>query len=1040
MVVPVDSAVNYGPAAVHRKLSSSEKEPGERTMKEFHPFRLDLVSHRLWRGNQRVTLGPKAFDVLRYLVQHADRLVTQEEILEAVWPDTHVNPEVVKKYVLEIRKALGDRSARPIFIETFPRRGYQFVAPVREASGDTSPSRPARAVTMVGRDASRALLENSLERALDSHRQVVFIAGEPGAGKTTLVDAFLRRAAVRASLRIVRGQCVEGFGGKESYYPILEALGQLVRETERNPVVSALVRYAPTWLIQFPSLVQADAKDALHRETVGATRERMVRELCEALERIAVDDPIVLVLEDLHWVDLSTLDVISALARRRGRAKLVLLCTYRPADVVAAENPLRVLEQDLLIHDLCAELALGDLEESDITEYLRAEFPGADFPPGLAGLIHRQSGGNALFMTAIVRDMVDKAVIAEHDGRWSLTRHLADLAPEVPPALQQMLDAGFASLTVAEQRRLRHAAVAGDRFSVWARATEPPLTSDEIENVCEGLCERQQFIRPAGFQELANGIVAAHYEFRHALYRESLYRSLSEVSRSRRHRLLGERLKALCSPGRQDMAAQIALHFEKGLAYDSAITYLVLAAENASARFAYRDAIQVLRHAMTLVPRVALEHRAGLETRLLECLGDAYYWLGEMVECARAYEAQAARAAQSGLTSVRVNALSFLVRPFGLIDPERGIAAIEDAVALSADLDDPLLHARTELLAAGSRLLYDTWRREDWEICESAHRTLQALSPAEMPDYHRMIYAHLQMLQGRYAEALTSLEAGIPKTNEPTSLMVHLFALSGKTVALLRSGQLGELMRIIRSGKEMAEKNGNDPWLFVFREAWLRCVVLDFDGARRLCDTVVDTPTTYLARQPQAIARFAAGYAELERGHHDDASRYFEQILDAAITPKFFLHWYWRMSAQLGLSNVWLAAGRLGRARSVADRFLTSVLSTAEPNLHALGWDMEARLSIAEKDWKGAEASMERGLTILERFNIPTVAWRLYATRSELYRRLGNNVAAEAQRARASSIILALANSFDPDEPLRHSFLAAGPIRSILTPLPAPHP
>ena len=491
-------------------------------------------------------------------------------------------------------------------------------------------------------------------------------------------------------------------------------------------------------------------------------------------------------------------------------------------------------------------------------------------------------------------------------------------------------------------------------------------------------------------------------------------------------------MQALCSPGRQELAAEIALHLEKGLAYDDAIASLVLAAENDAARFAYRDSIQVLRHTLTLVPHAAVEHRAELETQLFERIGDAQYWLGEMVECARAYEAEAACAARRGLPSVQVNALSFLIRPFGLIDPDRGIAAAEEAVALSAGLGDPRLHARTELLAAGSRLLYDTWRGDDWQTCESARRTLEALSPAGVPDYHRMIYAHLQMLQGHYEEALASLEAGIPKANEPTSLMVHMFALSGTTVAQLLSGRFGELLRIIRAGREMAEKNGNDPWIFVFREAWLRCVVLDFNGARQLCETVTHTATTALARQPQTIARLARGYAELERGHYDEASRYFGEILDPAVTPKFFLHWYWRMSAQLGLSNVWLAAGSLGRARSEADRFLASALSTAEPNLHALGWDVQARVSMAEKDWRGAEANIERGLVVLERFHIPTVAWRVHATRSELYRRERNHDAAEAQRAQAERVVLTLAGSFEPDEPLRRSFLSADPIRRIV--------
>ena len=103
-------------------------------MKQFHSFRLDIVNHCLWRGEDRVLLTPKAFDVLRYLVEHADRLVTQDEILGALWPETYVNPEVIKKYILGIRKALGDRHDKPEFIETFPRRGYQFVASISEVN------------------------------------------------------------------------------------------------------------------------------------------------------------------------------------------------------------------------------------------------------------------------------------------------------------------------------------------------------------------------------------------------------------------------------------------------------------------------------------------------------------------------------------------------------------------------------------------------------------------------------------------------------------------------------------------------------------------------------------------------------------------------------------------------------------------------------------------------------------------------------------------------------------------------------------------
>src|SRR5262245_13683456 len=200
-------------------------------MKRFHGFRLDITNHCLWHGDNRVSLTPKAFDLLRYLVEHADRLVTHDEILEALWRDTYVNQEVVKKYILGIRKVLGDKSGSPQFIRTFPKRGYQFVAPVTDGRQLRAEGTPDTTTPFIDRRTARAQIETCLTRVAREARQVVFMAGEAGVGKTTFVDRFVQRIGLMPEARIARGQCIEGFGGQEAYYPLLEVVDQLVRRS-----------------------------------------------------------------------------------------------------------------------------------------------------------------------------------------------------------------------------------------------------------------------------------------------------------------------------------------------------------------------------------------------------------------------------------------------------------------------------------------------------------------------------------------------------------------------------------------------------------------------------------------------------------------------------------------------------------------------------------------------------------------------------------------------------------------------------------------
>jgi DNA-binding winged helix-turn-helix (wHTH) protein len=199
-------------------------------LKPFSAFALDESKQCLWRMRagcdpERILLKPKAYDILRHLVNNAGRLVTHDELLNVVWPDTHVQQEVLKRHVFDVRNALGDDPKTPTYIETFPRRGYQFIAPVCDAVSAPSGEACTAQANLVGRERALGELRTHIERAFGGRRQLLFVTGEPGMGKTALVDEFQRQVAAAMPVRIARGQCVEGFSGEEAYYPILEAVG-----------------------------------------------------------------------------------------------------------------------------------------------------------------------------------------------------------------------------------------------------------------------------------------------------------------------------------------------------------------------------------------------------------------------------------------------------------------------------------------------------------------------------------------------------------------------------------------------------------------------------------------------------------------------------------------------------------------------------------------------------------------------------------------------------------------------------------------------
>ena len=318
----------------------------------FGPFRLDPMGACLWRGDQLIALRPKPFAVLACLVAHAEHVVSKETLLDAVWPNTVVSEGVLKTCMGQIRQALGETARAPRYIATVHRRGYRLMAPVTaveippgrsEAPSLPYPpmgasaqrpqpvSPPSRMV--VARESELTHLHQCFAQALLGERQVVFITGEAGIGKSSLVETFVAQLPAAVDVWIGHGQCIEQYGAGEAYLPLLEALGQLGRRPDAVRLVTLLGQQAPNWLLQLPALVPAAEFEALRRRTRGTTQGRMLRELAEAVEALTAAPPLVLVLEDLHWSDLSTLEWLAYVAQRRTAAQLL-----RAGDVSAGRG------------------------------------------------------------------------------------------------------------------------------------------------------------------------------------------------------------------------------------------------------------------------------------------------------------------------------------------------------------------------------------------------------------------------------------------------------------------------------------------------------------------------------------------------------------------------------------------------------------------------------------------------------------------------------------------------------------------------------
>jgi len=559
---------------------------------------LDTDLRELRRGGDRVPVRPQILRFLELLIDHEGCPVSRAQIEKAVWGRVRVSKGSLANLVFEARRTIGDDGRAQSSIRTVRGVGVRFVAPVVR-DHDRLPAWVDRedqdSGSFVGREIALARLRGELERCLGGQARIVLVAGEPGIGKTRLVEEFASRLDP-AHVDLALGHCIEAEAAP-SFWPWLQVLRRITSKIDRE-TLRELVGTQATEIERMIGEGEPEAASAPLGEA-ASDRFRRFQAVARLLAAQSRRKPLVLVIEDLHRADAASLELLEFVADAAEQAPLLLVATCRPAEPGRATRFQEILARLTRLENAGVE-ALEPLDVEDLPPLVTA-LTGRSPSPAVVRQLHLHTGGNPFFVHQVARTLMAHSEAHDSEGEIDL---VAMLGPGVRAAILQHV----AGLPNGCRKLLAQLSVAGRRFEVKLVELLFDGPSPDLESLLRAAVDARVIVREG-----------EEYRFSHVLIRDALYEGLDLASRSEMHARLGAALERLYGSSAGPQTARIAHHYEavtgEGFG-DQAIHHLVEAARVATTRLAYEDALEHQERALRALDR----HRPQDERRRCELL------------------------------------------------------------------------------------------------------------------------------------------------------------------------------------------------------------------------------------------------------------------------------------------------------------------------------------------------------------------------------------------------------------------------------------
>jgi DNA-binding winged helix-turn-helix (wHTH) protein/tetratricopeptide (TPR) repeat protein len=1046
---------------------------------EFGPFRLDVGERLLLREGQPIRLRSKVFDTLCVLVQNQGHLVGKETLMQTIWPETIVEENNLDHNISTLRRVLNEKKKEPTYIETVPKKGYRFVAEVREAGAETragtlatekaAPSESSRdgsaqvwqaqlsavraefaqgtpEVTLtahgrraplhnVGRQKELAGLFRGFESAAAGHGALVCVAGEPGIGKTSLVEQFLGELETgRKDCTVVMGRCSERLAGSEAYLPILEALENLLRGPRAELLGKMMKLIAPTWYVQVaPLWASADASFAeVLNEAKTASRERMKREWRTLLEELAAPRPLVVFLDDLHWADVSTVEMLAYAARKLPSIGVMFIAAYRPTEMWLEQHPFVPVRLELQRQGVCRELALDLLSQEDVARYLSLELPGHDLPAELAGFIFERTEGSPLFMADLVRHLQERRLLTKESGQWKLALTLQAVERELPESVRSIVQKRIDQLSENDRGLLEAASVQGQQFDSAVIAEVLGREADSVERQLQLLERGHSFVKLTQEREFPDGTLSLRYGFVHVLHQNAIYDSLTPTRKTALSKGVAGALEHHFQDKRSIVALELALLYELARDFERASDYFLLAAEHASSLFANSEAVELAGRAMSSAAKLPVESRLPRMLAAANRSGQLHLTLSQMEQAILDFETAEKIAVESGDAEAQVNAIcAAALARFNLKRMEETREQAGRALRIAQAAGSQVAAASSQLVLGLERLCFGATADAEQHFSQSVPvlrkkgpplHALEAIGFAGLLHAWQLDYDDADRAVGWTLQHARHL--GVPY-----HIIMNLFV---RGMALFNQGRLSDGLNDLREGMRLAELNNERYWLSRYPNTlgWAYQELQELETAFELNHKGVRIAHENRYGKPEANSHLNLAHLHFGLGESQRALEHLrvaEQIFEADV----WFRWRYNIRLKAEMARYWMKQGEPRKAAHSAEESLALAEPRKARKHMAWAHKLLGDVAVMEERFGDARREYEAALSVLHRYRCPIIEWKILLAAAGMASAYRNVSLAEHYRGRCQETIRSLADSITDDK-LRRQFLKSEPISAAL--------